>query len=256
MICLVTDEQTRSNSLPHFGFGGPKKKQPPELPLAYLPRLMDNSSGGQVVVPKDVWGPMQEQLLHLSFGMGSWFTVLRDEVEGQVQGAVVPMTGDFLSGVHRGRFSSHDKHLYLSGQQGWVSFTRDDGCFQRIRYTDEEAPRNEYPKRIVSPPEPKRCCNDDNREIVRGLNGYTIRDLGSTNGTLVNNEMIFYEPARPGDRLRTRQILRSVSDPKTTKLGLGRFWVIEVEYLNQNDDLVGRESYTGFGYRRPQGELS
>ncbi len=138
MICLVTDEQTRSNSLPHFGFGGPKKKQPPELPLAYLPRLMDNSSGGQVVVPKDVWGPMQEQLLHLSFGMGSWFTVLRDEVEGQVQGAVVPMTGDFLSGVHRGRFSSHDKHLYLSGQQGWVSFTRDDGCFQRIRYTDED----------------------------------------------------------------------------------------------------------------------
>ena len=50
--------------------------------------------------------------------------------------------------------------------------------------------------------------------------------------------------------LRTRQILRSISDPKTTKLGTGRFWVIEVEYLNQDGELVGVESYTGFGYRR------
>ena len=65
-----------------------------------------------------------------------------------------------------------------------------------------------------------------------------------------DNTIVFHEPVRPGDRLRTRQILRSVSQPKTTKLGTGRFWVIEVEYLNQDDELVGVESYTGFGYRR------
>ena len=55
-------------------------------------------------------------------------------------------------------------------------------------------------------------------------------------------------PAR--DRLVTRQILRSVSDEKTTKLGTGRFWVIDVEYRNQGGELVAVESYTGFGYRR------
>ena len=65
-----------------------------------------------------------------------------------------------------------------------------------------------------------------------------------------DNTIIFHEPVRPGDQLRTRQILRSVSAPKTTKLGTGRFWVIDVEYLNQRDELVGVESYTGFGYRR------
>ncbi|MCZ6713763.1 MAG: MaoC family dehydratase N-terminal domain-containing protein [Deltaproteobacteria bacterium] len=69
---------------------------------------------------------------------------------------------------------------------------------------------------------------------------------------MTDNEIVFAEPVRPGDRLRTRQILRSVSDPKTTKLGKGRFWVIEVEYLNQRNELVGRESYTGFGYRRSE----
>ena len=67
---------------------------------------------------------------------------------------------------------------------------------------------------------------------------------------MTDNTIVFHQPVRPGDRLRTRQVLRSVSEPKTTKLGTGRFWVIEVEYLNQNDELVGVESYTGFGYRR------
>ena len=65
-----------------------------------------------------------------------------------------------------------------------------------------------------------------------------------------DNTIVFHEPVRPGDLLRTHQILRSVSAPKTTKLGTGRFWVIDVEYHNQRDELVGVESYTGFGYRR------
>jgi len=44
-----------------------------------------------------------------------------------------------------------------------------------------------------------------------------------------------------------------VSDEKTTKLGTGRFWVIDVEYRNQRGELVAVESYTGFGYRRGSG---
>ena len=35
-----------------------------------------------------------------------------------------------------------------------------------IRYTDAEPPRNDYPKRIISPPLPKECCTDENRELV------------------------------------------------------------------------------------------
>jgi acyl dehydratase len=72
--------------------------------------------------------------------------------------------------------------------------------------------------------------------------------LGLPEAIMTDNEIVFHEPVRPGDRLTTRQILRDVSDPKTTRLGTGRFWVIEVEYVNQNGALVGRESYTGFGY--------
>ncbi|MFQ5514421.1 MAG: MaoC family dehydratase N-terminal domain-containing protein [Myxococcota bacterium] len=74
--------------------------------------------------------------------------------------------------------------------------------------------------------------------------------LGLPEAVMTDNEIVFFEPVRPGDRLRTHQILHSVSEPKETKLGRGRFWVIEVECLNQRGELVGRESYTGFGYRR------
>ncbi len=35
-----------------------------------------------------------------------------------------------------------------------------------IRYTADEKPRNDYPKKIVSPPEPSGCCTDENREVV------------------------------------------------------------------------------------------
>ncbi len=74
--------------------------------------------------------------------------------------------------------------------------------------------------------------------------------MGLPEAVMSDNEIIFYEPVRPGDRLKTRQILHSVSEPKTTKLGTGRFWSIEVQYLNQNDALVAKEMYTGFGYKR------
>ena len=64
------------------------------------------------------------------------------------------------------------------------------------------------------------------------------------------NTITFGDPVRPGDRLETWQVLRSVSEPKTTKLGSGRFWVIDVVYVNQRAEWVGTETYTGFGYRR------
>jgi len=80
---------------------------------------------------------------------------------------------------------------------------------------------------------------------------FDLKDkLGLPEAVMTDNEISFGVPVRPGDRLRTRQILHSVSEPKTTKLGTGRFWVIEVQYLNQRDETVGTESYTGFGYGR------
>jgi acyl dehydratase len=76
--------------------------------------------------------------------------------------------------------------------------------------------------------------------------------LGLPEAVMTENTIVFHEPVRLGDRLRTRQVLRWVSGEKATRLGTGRFWVIDVEYRNQGGELVAVESYTGFGYRREQ----
>ena len=73
---------------------------------------------------------------------------------------------------------------------------------------------------------------------------------------MTDNTIEFHTPVRLGDVLRTHQVLRSVSEEKTTKLGTGRFWVIDVVYANQDGDLVAVESYTGFGYRRAGGGMT
>lgn len=77
--------------------------------------------------------------------------------------------------------------------------------------------------------------------------------LGLPEAVISNNEVVLHEPVRLGDLLTTVQRLRSISGVKTTKLGAGRFWVIDVEYRNQRDELVGVDSITGFGYRRGAG---
>ena len=121
----------------HYGYLGPRAGQPPDLPLVYLPRGLDNSSSAQVTVPDDRFGPLRGQMLHFSFGTGTYFLLLREKVDGQPQGAVVPMPGEFLSGVHRGRFNPRDGQLYVSGMAGWGTYTPADGCFQRVRYTGD-----------------------------------------------------------------------------------------------------------------------
>ena len=78
--------------------------------------------------------------------------------------------------------------------------------------------------------------------------------LGLPEAIISEFTTVFHEPVRPGDVLTTCQRLRSVSGVKSTKLGCGRFWTIDVEYRNGRGELCGVESYTGFGYRRERPE--
>ncbi len=135
MVCAIQPKEQDEPSF--FGYRGPKNGKAPALPLVYFPRGIDNSSGGQVQVSSERWGPLKDQLIHFSFGRGTHFLILQDKVKGQRQGAVVPLKGEFLSGAHRGRFHPLDGQLYVTGMQGWGSYTPNDGCFQRVRYTQD-----------------------------------------------------------------------------------------------------------------------
>lgn len=127
------------------GFGGPKdvtatRPDGYDPPLCWLPRMTDNSCGGQVWVTSDRWGLPVGQMLHLSYGQCRLLATVREEVavpgaeHGLVQGGAVSLPLSFSSGVMRGSFSPFDGQLYLSGLKGWSNAAVHDGCLQRVRY--------------------------------------------------------------------------------------------------------------------------
>ncbi|MEC8973716.1 MAG: DUF6797 domain-containing protein, partial [Verrucomicrobiota bacterium] len=87
-------------------------------PFAFVPRVLDNSAGGQVWVPPGQWGALGGRMIHLSYGRCTALVALPDEAHPG-QGAMWQLPGRYLSGAMRGRFNPHDGHLYVSGMRGW-----------------------------------------------------------------------------------------------------------------------------------------
>jgi hypothetical protein len=108
-----------------------------EKPICWLPMTIDNSSGGQVWVTSDKWGPFRNQLLHTSYGKASLFLVMMENVDGQAQGGAVQFPLKFDSGIMRARFHPRDGQLYVCGLKGWQTTGARDGAFQRVRYTGQ-----------------------------------------------------------------------------------------------------------------------
>ncbi len=117
----------------HYGFQ--RTSEPISPPMCFIPRGVDNSTGGMVFVDSDRWGPLGKSLIGLSYGSGLHYLILRDESVSRAQGATVPLDGEFPSGVVRGRISPADGQLYVVGTDGWGNYAIQDGCLNRIRYT-------------------------------------------------------------------------------------------------------------------------
>ena len=122
-----------------YGFMGGAHRDPKpttyDPPICWVPMAMDNSSGGQIWVSSDKWGPLKGSLLHLSYGQSSLFVLPFEEVGGVPQGGIVKFPLTFQSSLMRGRFSKTDGQLYLTGMRGWQTNAVKEGCLHRIRYT-------------------------------------------------------------------------------------------------------------------------
>ncbi|HAP07570.1 MAG TPA: hypothetical protein DCR20_07070, partial [Planctomycetaceae bacterium] len=123
----------------YHGLNGPRPNHGRygyDLPLLYLPRGVDNSSGEIGYLPEDArLGALSGAAVGTSFGACQAYVVLRDVVGGRGQGAIVPLPGDYLSGVCRVAWNARDGGIYLGGTEGWQSYAAEDGCLQRLRRT-------------------------------------------------------------------------------------------------------------------------
>lgn len=104
-------------------------------PLCWMPKDIDNSNGGQVWITGKEFGPLSGSMMHMSYGTCTLFSVLKEEVGGEVQGGVVALPLKFDSGVCRARFREQENALYLTGLRGWQSRAGKDAGFYRMRYT-------------------------------------------------------------------------------------------------------------------------
>ena len=107
------------------------------MPLCYVPRGVDGSTGGMVEITSDQWGPFRGSFVGISCGYGGHYLIHRDEHGNRPMGATVPMESEFLAGAMRGAFHPIDGQLYVAGLDGWGDYSVKDGCLHRVRYLNK-----------------------------------------------------------------------------------------------------------------------
>jgi glucose/arabinose dehydrogenase len=112
----------------------PERPKEFEKPIVWLPHAFDNSPGSPVWITSQQWGPLAGKMLLTSYGKATLSLVLTEQVEGQIQGAVMNLPMKFVSGLMRARFRP-DGHLYIAGLSNWQSEGAKKGGFHRVRYT-------------------------------------------------------------------------------------------------------------------------
>jgi hypothetical protein len=124
-----------------YGYHGaatdPTTVAPALRPLCYIPKIADNSSGGQFWHTSQQWGPYHRGgMFHFSWGRCTLHSVLEQQVDDVRQAASVEIPGVILqSGPGEAEFSPRDGQLYVVGLDGWQTAATVDGTLERVRYT-------------------------------------------------------------------------------------------------------------------------
>lgn len=106
-----------------------------ERPLTWIPHRVDRSAGGQVWMTGGKMGPLDDALVHFSFGKPGLFRVLIDSTATGVQGGVTPIPTTFFTPILKGVIGPIDGQLYMSGFNLLGSSAAGVSAIQRLRYT-------------------------------------------------------------------------------------------------------------------------
>lgn len=114
----------------HFHKGEDIKK-----PITWIPHRIDQSSISQLWLTGDKMGPLDNSLIHFSFGRPGVFTVLVDSLGQHLQGGVVYNKADYPAPVLKGSVNPKDGQLYIAGFNLWGSNSNGISALTRLRYT-------------------------------------------------------------------------------------------------------------------------
>jgi putative heme-binding domain-containing protein len=107
-------------------------------PICWITNAFDRSPSEMLWVPPDRWGALGGSVLNFSYGYGKIYVVLRETVDGVMQGGMVELPiPQFPTGVMRGRFHPQNGHLYCCGMFSWAGNQTQPGGLYRVRRTEK-----------------------------------------------------------------------------------------------------------------------
>ena len=104
-------------------------------PLTWIPHHVDRSSISQLWVTSSKMGPLNQSMLHYSFGRPGLFTVLMDTIAKVKQGGVSYIMADYPAPVLKGAVHPKDGFVYSTGFNLWGSNSMGISALTRLRYT-------------------------------------------------------------------------------------------------------------------------
>ena len=104
-------------------------------PLTWIPHNVDRSAISQAWITSDRMGPLNENLIHFSFGRPGLLRVLFDTTSQSIQGGVSFIKGAYAAPTSKGTVNPEDGQLYIAGFNLWGSSSNGISALQRLRYT-------------------------------------------------------------------------------------------------------------------------
>ncbi|MDX1636764.1 MAG: DUF6797 domain-containing protein, partial [Balneolaceae bacterium] len=113
----------------------------PEItpPLLWFPHSVEPSGAGQVWISSRFMGPLNGELVHLSYGRPGLFRILFDSTESHVQGGASLIPARYTAPTMKGAVNPGDGQLYVTGFSLWGANTEELSALLRIRHTGKPA---------------------------------------------------------------------------------------------------------------------
>tara|TARA_R110002049_G_scaffold15981_2_gene64515 strand:+ start:5364 stop:8156 length:2793 start_codon:yes stop_codon:yes gene_type:complete len=106
-----------------------------KLPITWIPHRIDRSAGGQTWMTSGTMGPLNNELIHFSFGRPGLFRVMVDSTSQGLQGGVSSIPANYPAPTYKGEVNPSDGYLYMAGFNLFGSNSKGISALQRLRYT-------------------------------------------------------------------------------------------------------------------------
>lgn len=107
----------------------------PTSPITWIPHQADPSGASQLWVDSDEMGPLNNALVHFSYGRPGLFRVYADTTQQPWQGGVIPIGEAYDIPTSKGQVHPDDEQIYFAGFQVWGSQAEKISGLTRLRYT-------------------------------------------------------------------------------------------------------------------------